>query len=143
MASRNIILHNFGWKMLSLALAALTWLTIETKFQRNAKSAEESKQAPLTTTSKRTFPAPITLLASPLNTNHYKVSPEIVSVDVGGEEQELKLLQLREVQAFVDLSDVQDEKQLSRPIQVRIPKGFSLVTNDPVNASVERITPAR
>ncbi len=38
MSLRDIILHNFWWKLLSLLLAALTWLTIETAFQRDFRA---------------------------------------------------------------------------------------------------------
>ena len=35
MAAPDYIFNNFWWKMLSLLLAALTWLTIQTAFQRD------------------------------------------------------------------------------------------------------------
>jgi YbbR domain-containing protein len=144
MASRNFILHNFGWKLLSLFLAVLTWLTIETEFQRQARSNEEKREAPLTTSVRKTFPTiAITLLTAPANTNHFRIYPETAQIDVGGDTQELGLLNSRDVQAFVDLSDVQDEKQFRKPVQVRLPREFSLVGVDPTNVSVERITVVR
>ena len=141
MASRNPILHNFGWKVLSLVLAALTWLTIETDFRRQERTDAESRQAPVTTTSHKTFPAvAVTLLASPTNTNHYRLTPETAQVEIGGDEQALRMLSFRDVQAFVDLSDVEDEKQFRKPVQIRVPRDFIVVSIDPTNLSVERIT---
>ncbi len=145
MNHRNPISHNIGWKVLSVLLAVLTWLTIETEFQRKEKSAEELRQNPLTPPDqKRVFSAvPLVLLTSVSNTNHYKVTPDSTEVIVGGDRDALTLLQSRQIQAFVDVSDAQDEKQFLRPILVRVPAGFNVVTNDPRNASVERITTAR
>lgn len=141
MASRNIITHNFGWKLLSLLLAALTWLTIETDFRRQERSDAESRQAPVTTTSHKTFPIiPITLLTAPSNTNRYRLTPETVVVEIGGDQPDLSKLLARDVQAFVDVSDAQDEKQFRRQIQIRIPRDFTVTGIDPTNAGVERIT---
>jgi YbbR domain-containing protein len=143
MASRNIILHNFGWKLLSLLLAALTWLTIETDFQRNEHRAEASREV-VTESRLPFYGIPVTLMNSPANTNRYAISPELVTVEVGGEDgKELGDLQSRKVEAFVDVTDAEDEKQFRRPIQVSVPRDFTVLSVVPSNASVERITTPR
>jgi hypothetical protein len=47
------------------------------------------------------------------------------------------------VQAFVDVTDAEDEKQFRRPIQVSVPKAFTVFGIAPSNAIVERITSPR
>ena len=138
MPSRNSILNNFGWKLLSLFLAALTWLTIHTSFERHEEAAN---QATVITSSSRIFSAiPLTLLTSPTNTNRFRLSPDFVEVEIGGEESQLQTMQARDVQAFVNITDAQDEVQFRKPIEVRVPHEVILKTINPTNASVERIT---
>lgn len=141
MPARNLILHNFWWKLLSLLLAALTWLTIDTAFQKNERLAEASRE--MVTESRRPFDiVPITLMASPSNTNRYTVNPEEVSVIVGGG-KDLDGLQSHRVEAFVDVTDAEDEKQFRRPVQVHVPPGFAVLSVNPSNAIIERITSAK
>ena len=137
MAFRDYIVHNFWWKLLSLLLAGLVWLTIETAFRKQ----ESLEKSPVVSTNRRTFPmVPITLLTAPLNTNRFRTSPETVAVEIGGTTNDLQNLQPKEILAFVDVSDAGDEKQFRKPVQVQLPKDYSVVSITPTNASVERIT---
>ncbi len=140
MASRDYILHNFWWKLLSLLLAALTWLTIETAFQKD----EARRQSPMVNTHMRPFAAvPITLLTPVTNTNRFKVNPTTVSVEVNGEATELYALQVQDIEAFVDVTDAGDQKEFRRPIRVRVPGNLKVGSLNPTNASVDRITSSK
>ena len=137
MALRDFILHNFWWKLLSLLLAGLTWLTIETALEREHKS----EQSPVVGAFSRTFPAlPITVLTSSTNSNRFRLSPSTVSVDVSGPADQLQKLQEREIHVYIDLSDVGDEKQLRRPIQAQVPQELKVEKLDPISTTAERIT---
>ncbi len=143
MASRNIILHNFGWKLLSLAVAALLWVIINIVLQKDEQERVAARE--VETESRRPFYGiPITVLAPPSNTNRFSITPDLVSVDVGSKDSKaLDDLQSRQVQAFVDVSDAEDEKQFRRPIQIHVPPDFVVVAMAPTNASVERISGSR
>jgi hypothetical protein len=140
MASSNLILHNFWWKLLSLLLAGLTWLTIDTALQRDEQQAKVMEE--VETDSRRPFyGVPITLLTSPTNTNRFIVAPDVVSVEIGSKDSKaLDDLQERRVEAFVDVTDAEDEKQFRRPVQIKVPEDFVVLAVAPTNASVERIT---
>jgi YbbR domain-containing protein len=137
MALRDYIVNHFWWKLLSLLLAALAWLTINTMLQK-----EESLQtSPVVTSSTRSFAmVPVTLLTSPFNTNRFRTYPETVSVDIGGTAGDLQKLQPGQIQAFVNVADAGEEKQFRKPIQIQVPKDFAVMSMTPTNASVERIT---
>src|SRR5258708_29822431 len=98
MALRDYIVNHFWWKLLSLLLAALAWLTINTAFQK-----EESLQtSPVVTSSMRSFAmVPITLLTSTFNTNRFRTYPETVSVDIGGTADEMQKMPPPPVQALL------------------------------------------
>jgi hypothetical protein len=143
MASRNIILDNFWWKLLSLLIAALAWFLIETEVQKSEQQAKAMEE--VETDSRRPFYGiPITLLTSPGNTNRFQVTPEVVSVEVGSKDSKaLDDLQARRVEAFVDVTDAEDEKQFRRPVQIQVPAEFVVLAVAPTNASIERITSPR
>ena len=137
MALRDYIVNNFWWKLLSLLLAALTWLTIRTAFERD----QNLQESPVVNSSRRSFPAlPITLLTSPTNLNRYRVDPPSVSVEVSGTEAELKKLQEKEVHLYVDISDVRDEKQVHRRIETQAPGDLKVTSLSQTYANVERTT---
>jgi len=140
MAFRGYILNNFWWKLLSLLMAALTWLTIETAFKKD----EARRQSPVITSSTRTFAAvPITLLMPATNTNRFVVNPSTVSVEVSGVANELLALQLQDIKAFVDVTDAGDQKQFRRTIQAQVPEGLKVAGLNPTNASIDRITSSK
>jgi YbbR domain-containing protein len=137
MAARDYILNNFSWKLLSLLLAALTWLAINTAF----KKEESLQRSPVVSTNKRSFlDVPVTLLTASSNTNRFRTTPQTVAVEVGGTAIELPMLQAKDIQAFVDVTDAGDEKQFRKVIQIQLPREYSVVSVNPTNASVERIT---
>jgi YbbR-like protein len=141
MASRNFILHNFGWKLLSLLLAGLAWLTIETNFQRDEIKKQDSRISPVITVSQRNFPAvPLALLTPAGGTNRFKVSPLTVSVELRGGAEDLSRLELADIEALVDVANVTDEMKVTRKIRVNVPRDFEVVSIDPRDAVVERIT---
>jgi YbbR domain-containing protein len=136
MAARDYILHNFWWKLLSVLLAALTWLTIETTFEKD----RGLRQSPVVTTSTRSFPAiPITVLSSALNTNRYRVTPLYVSVEVSGTPDVLEKLQTKQIQAVIDVSEAPEEKEFRKDIQVQVPKDLRIVGTKPIYVTVERM----
>jgi YbbR domain-containing protein len=143
MPARNLILHNFWWKLLSLFLAALLWLTINISFQKNERETMAARE--VETESRRQFYGiPIALLTSSGNSNRFAVKPELVSVDVASKDNAaLDDLQPRLVQAFVDVSDAEDEKEFRKPVQIHVPQDFVVIAINPTNASVERISNSR
>ena len=137
MPFRDYILNNFWWKLLSLMLAALTWLTIRTAFERD----QTLQESPVVTSSTRSFPAlPITLMTSSTNPNHYRVEPSTIAVDVSGTEIDLKKLQEKDVHLYVDISNVGDEKQVRRKIEAQAPRDLKITGLSLAYANVERIS---
>ena len=138
MALRTLVIHNFWWKLLSVLLAYLTWITIDASLRK------DRDQTPVITSSHREFlDIPVTILTSPYNTNQFRVNPVAVFVDLSGSADALKKLQGSQITAFVDASSVQDEKQIRRQIRVQVPPDFRVEKVEPDHADVERLTPAR
>jgi YbbR domain-containing protein len=138
MAARDLIVNNFWWKLLSVFLAVLTWITIDASLHR------EVDQTPVITSSHREFrDVPVTILTSPYNTNEYRVNPVAVFVDISGNADVLKKLQTQQLLAFVDASRMQDEKEVRCDIRVQTRLDVHVEKVDPGYADVERITPPK
>lgn len=136
---RKLILENIWWKLFSLVLATLVWLAINTSNERN--KAEE-KLSPVITVSTRTLPSvPITLMMAPGNTNQFHLNPSTIAVEVSGGPDALEKLQADQINAFVDVTHIEEEKEVSKDIQVQAPRGFVIKSFKPPRTSVERITP--
>jgi YbbR domain-containing protein len=135
MAFRDYITHNFGWKLLSLVLAGLTWLVMESK----SGNEQKLREAPVETGAKwRTFATvPVTVLSSATNSGHFAVVPDVVAVTVFGKQEDLERLQVQDIRVFVDVTGMGDEIKFQKTIQVQAPKDFK-ATADPPVASVER-----
>jgi YbbR domain-containing protein len=139
MAMRDYVLNNFWWKLLSLLLAALTWLTITTALQRE----QQLRQTPVVSSFKRNFlDVPITLLTSPTNTSHFRINPETTSVDISGPADQLQKLQKQDIHAYIDLSDVGDEKVVRRFIKTQVPGELKVDKIEPASTTVDRISTA-
>ena len=140
MAFRDYITHNFGWKLLSLLLAALTWLVIETK----SGNEQKLRDSPVVTGApSRSFSAvPVTVLSSATNSGHFTVVPDTVTVKLTGKQEDLERLQLQDIRVFVDVTGTGDEIKFQKTIQVQAPKDFK-ATADPSVASVERSSDVR
>ena len=137
MAYRDYIIHNFKWKVFSMVLAALTWFTISSRFEKGKASG----QYPVVSTIPGSFPeVPVRLLTALDNADSFKIEPAKVTVEISGPEKQVKQLQLREVYAFADLTDPGGERVFRRAVQVRLPAEFKVLNVISPSVSVERIT---
>jgi YbbR domain-containing protein len=138
MAARDLIINNFWWKLLSIFLAALTWITISDSINK------AGEQTSIEITGNRPFPVvPLTVLTSTYNSNQYRVDPVAVFVEVSGNADVLKKLELQQIVAFVDASKMQDEKEIRCDVHVHTPPDVRVEKIEPAYADVERVTPAR
>ena len=137
MTLRDLILHNFRWKALSLMLAVLTWMAINASFLHQG--------SPVVPSYHRLFSdVPVTWLAGAANTNRYKISPETVTVSAGSvvSGRELENLRVRDIHAFVDVSDAEESRQIKLPVHIQLPIELKVFIESysPSNVTVERIT---
>jgi YbbR domain-containing protein len=85
MRLRDLVLHNFWWKLLSLLVAVLMWLTIQTAFRRD----QALRESPVMNSDTRSFPlVPVTILTSTPNPYHYDADPVTVAVEISGSADE-------------------------------------------------------
>jgi len=127
MSVRELLLHNFAWKLVSLVLAVLVWFTLQSGVQRQLRPSDL-----------RTFSRlEITVMTTAGDERSFRVEPSTVAVTVNGDTGSMRNLRASDVQVFVNLTEILDDKVLRKKIQVYVPPGINVVEIDPPEVSVQ------
>ncbi len=121
--SRNILLRNFGWKLLSLALAIVIWLTIK------ALSTEQQ-------TERMFINLDIQIVSSTTDVRTFRVEPTKVKVTVKGPPGAVSRLAEREIRVFADLTTADLTQSFRQHLDVAVPNGITVVRLEPTEAYV-------
>jgi|GEM_PF-1053508 len=134
MSLREIIWNNFGWKVASFVLATLVWFTIHDVIQHAVPILPPS----VSTTIHTLPPHSITVMTAAADSRGFSVTPSETVVTLSGPASSLEKVSARDVQVFVDLTDVQDVKDLVQKIQVYPPPGLKVLDVTPGSVRVVR-----
>ena len=134
MSAREAILQNFWLKLFSLVLATMIWFAIA-----GAKLNLRPDQSGLGTLTRKIDSVPITVMQSASDFRAFRVDPSHIDVTVRGPIAEVQALTRRQLEVFINLSDVNDSVGLTKKILVQTPAGITLVQ---VSHTEARIAPA-
>ena len=127
MAGRALITHNFGWKVVSLALAILIWAAVRSGLQDDLGPAGV-----------RVFPhLPITVMTAAADERAYRVEPETADVALRAPPQVLRELRSSDLEVYVNLTAGVDGHGAHKRIQVYAPAGVTVKHVNPPDVSVE------
>ncbi len=127
---RDFILKDFGWKLLSLALAVAIWLTVKGFSSDNGNLTE------------RTFAdLPAQIVSGTTDPRPFRIAPEVVQVTVKGLPDAIKALTEREIHVYVDVSNADPTRNVRKRVEVSTPTRITLVKVEP--PEVEVIVPPR
>ena len=126
MTLRDIITKDFGWKLLSLALAAGIWVTVKTISSETVTTAGVN---PLTESKTRPFAnLPVIVMSAAADPREFKVKPDAVDVTVRGSPDLVDGLVKKEIHVTVDLTDIESARDLRKRVEVSAPPGVTVVT---------------
>lgn len=129
---REILTSDFVWKLFSVVLAVVIWLTVQTS--RTERSVD---WRPLPGMNTRTFESlPIRLVSAGADVRDFKVNPKIVEVIVGGRSDVLNALQEKDVRVTVDLSHADLAVDQRRRVSVSLPPGLAVIEISPAEVDV-------
>lgn len=127
---REFIVKDFGWKLLSLALAVAIWLTVK------GFSSDSGTQT------ERTFTdLPAQIVSGTTDVRTFRVNPAVVQVTVKGRPDIIKALTEREIHVFVDGSTADPTRNFRQRVDVSTPTRITIAKVEP--AEVEVIVPPR
>ena len=111
---RKLVLESFWWKLFSLALAVLIWLTVTFASQKEGRPVQ------------RVFShLPVLALSATEDVHNFRLSPAEVEVTVQGDARTLQNLQDKDVRPMVDLTGVGVARELRKRIEVWVPVGVA------------------
>jgi YbbR domain-containing protein len=139
MALRDIITKDLGWKIFSLILAVVIWLTVDTV----SKESSGHPTNPLEDWELRTLSdMPVLVVSEAGDVREFKVSPDHVQVTVrANPDTPIEDLE-KEVHVTVDLTDIESSRGLRKRVDVSTPPGVILESVTPEDLYVV-IPPAR
>jgi YbbR domain-containing protein len=121
---RNILFRNFGWKLLSLALAVVIWLTIK------ALSAEQGQ------TERMFVNLEIKIVSGTADVRTFRIEPTTANVTVKGRPGAIGRLAEREIRVFADLTSADITQSFRQHLDVSVPNGITIVRFEPVEVQV-------
>ena len=128
---RNLLLKDLGWKLFSLFLAVVIWLTVNRILHESYTAADSGGGSTLTYGS-----LPVLIVAAAQDVHLYRVAPDTVSVTVSGSPDTIAVLQANQIRATVDLTDITSASDLKRRVEVSVPPGVTLVNVEPPKVGV-------
>ena len=117
--SAELITRNFGWKALSLALAAVIWISVKTI------SSEQGQ------TERMYTELPVQIVSGTADVRTYAVDPISVRVTLKGSADTIRKLDENEIHVLADITSEDSVRPFRRKLQVALPNGYSLVRIDP------------
>jgi YbbR domain-containing protein len=126
---RDWIAKDFGWKMFSVFLALVVWLTVHKIYEEPGAATSQARE--------NTYgDLPVLVVSEASDVHDFRVVPATVSVTVSGPPDAMAVLQADQIRATVDMTA---GKELRRKVEVSTPPNVTLVSVDPPRVSV--ITP--
>jgi YbbR domain-containing protein len=121
---RYILTNNFSWKILSVGLAFVIWLTVKTT------SAEQGQ------TERIYLAMPLQIVSSTADVRTHSMDPSVVTVTVRGRAEVVNKLSEREIHCFVDVTSTETTQTFRRRIEVAVPSGITVVQVEPADTVV-------
>ncbi|MGC3960311.1 MAG: hypothetical protein QM813_21000 [Verrucomicrobiota bacterium] len=122
--SRNLLFRNFGWKLLSLALAIVIWLTIK------ALSAEQGQ------TERMFINLEVKIVSGTADVRTFRIEPATVNVTIKGRPGAVGRLVEREIRVFADLTSADLTQSFRQHLDVAVPNGITVVRFEPTEVQV-------
>ena len=128
----NIVTRDLGWKLFSLALAIVIWITVKTASDEGTRSGGILKQW-----DRREFSdQPVLVLSAAADVRQFKVAPDNVDIVVSGPPDIVAALQEKDVHVAVDLTQITSAQDLRKRVDVSTPPGVTVVSVSPAEVDV-------
>jgi YbbR domain-containing protein len=129
MAKRKWIAEDFNWKIFSVILAVVVWLTVY--------KIRDGSVAPGLLAISNTFTnVPVLAVSATADVQNARIAPDAVSVTVSGASGLMAVLQTNGLQAIVNLTGIDSAHDLKRRVDVAPPPGVTLLNVDPPEVTV-------
>jgi hypothetical protein len=138
MTLRNLVLDNFGWKLISLMLAVLVWWRINNLVELEPTPPVPAPAGP-GMPGTLTLTLPVRVLAPARTPRGFTVTPGDISVTLWGRPDVLRPLTTNDILAYVEAYLAPSARSARLPVVVRPPAGVTVQAVQPPEILVERM----
>ena len=129
MAMRDWLTKDLGWKIFSLFLAVVVWLTVYKIREEPGTSAAPGIE--------NTYGnLPVRLLSATADVRDYRVDPDTVVITVSGPPKTMAVLQANQIHAMVNLTNIESSHDFHLQVEVSTPAGVTLISVEPAEVDV-------
>ena len=128
---RNWIVDDFGWKLFSVVLAAIIWLTVHKILDETKTVATADDETRITYNN-----LPLKMVSSTSDVSLYRPAALTVSVSVSGPRKLMDTLMPGQIHATVDLTGIETAKELRRQVEVSVPSGVGVEDISPKDVGI-------
>jgi len=133
---RDWLIKDFGWKLFSLVLAVGIWLTVHKILEESAPAPVVVPPAPPSPVATTFTNLPVLIVSAAADVREFHVTPNAVTVTVSGQPEIMAALQVDQIHALVDLTDIEAARNLQRRVDISTPTGVTLVNVEPPEVDV-------
>jgi len=137
MSFREVILHNFWLKLISLGLGALIWLGVRYQIQEPQGASQPRGSHPVF---KATYKVRVSII-TPGDGRAYRLTPREVMVVVLGEDAVLRNFAPSNLLVYADLTDFNPKKQTTLELRSHAPPQVIIGDIQPGSVQVEQLSP--
>jgi YbbR domain-containing protein len=128
---KDLLIKDLVWKLFSLFLAVIIWVTVDKIYIES-----QVPSGPLAGSRVTFNNLPVLIVSSASDVRDFRVTPGTVEVTVIGPPAVMAGLEVSQVHATVDLTDIAAARDLSRRVEVSAPSGVTLVSVHPATVGV-------
>ena len=129
MAKRDWLNEDFNWKIFSMILAVVVWLTVH-------KIRDEPGAAGLLAVPNTFNNVPVLVVSATADVQDARVAPDSVSVTISGAPDLIAVLRTNQLHAMVNLTGIDSAHDLKRHVDIMVPPGVTLLRVDPPELTV-------
>ncbi|HTV76496.1 MAG TPA: CdaR family protein [Candidatus Baltobacteraceae bacterium] len=129
MANHKWIAEDFYWKIFSVILAVVVWLTVHNIRDEPVATGILAVQNTFTN-------VPVLAVSADTDMRNVHVTPDSVSITVSGSPDIIAILQTNQLHAFVNLTGIDSSYDLKRHVDIAPPLGVTLLNVDPPEVTV-------
>ena len=128
---RDLLIKDLPWKVFSLALALVVWLTVHRIYEE-----PQAPAVPLEASTATFDERPVLIISTASDVHDFRVLPSTVSIKVSGPPDIMAALSGNQVRPMVDMTEIGDVKDLKRRVDVSTPAGVTLISVTPPKVDV-------
>lgn len=126
---RTLVFQDFWWKLFSLALAVLVWVTVSVAIEKEGSPVTPDLATRLK--QRQFYNLSIDVVSSTGDARNVQARPSEVEVTVQGDSKIIADLQDKDIRVMVDVTGVEPGPGLRRPLLVSVPPGITRVQVQP------------